>query len=241
MLKCDALTGSCSISEIETQTAHPNNELKTEFTVHYIGDPMCSWCWGISPSVAKLAEFCSENGIGFDMTMGGLRAGGGDSWNPEFRAFLRNEWQHISNVTGQPFGFTLLNAPTFNYDTEPACRAIVSIQLLQQSQNLASSLPLKFLAAVQYKFYVDGQDPKETEFYNEICQKLNINFQEFAQVFNSPTAQQATQQGFIQCRQWGVRAFPTLLVEHDGKRTMLASGAMKSEEMISQLKSMMHS
>lgn len=226
MLKCDALTGSCSISEMGSQTIHQGTELKTELTVHYIGDPMCSWCWGISPSVAKLSEFCSENGVGFDITMGGLRAGGGDSWNLEFREFLRNEWQHISNVTGQPFGFTLLNAPTFNYDTEPACRSIVSIQLLQQSQNLASSLPLKFLAAVQYKFYVDGQDPKDTE---------------FTQIFNSPIAQQATQQGFIQCRQWGVRAFPTLLVEHNGKRSILASGAIKSEEMINQLKTMMRS
>lgn len=235
-MKCDSVTGSCLLPDPASSAAATSQPLHADLAVHYIGDPMCSWCWGISPALQELAAFCEAENIRFSMTMGGLRAGGGDPWNAAFREFLRNEWRHIAHVTGQPFGFQLLDLPHFDYDTEPACRAVTAVQLLQARHQLPGRLALKFLSAVQRKFYVEAQDPKVTAFYDSICAGLGLDASEFRALFESDQARQAVGQAFAQCRRWGVRSFPTLLLERQGERQPLAVGAFKVEQIVDTLK-----
>lgn len=197
---------------------------------------MCSWCWGISPTVGAVEAFCQAEGVEFSITMGGLRSGGGDLWNTEFKDFLRSEWRRIADTTGQPFGFSLLETPHFEYDTEPACRAVVTAKVLQARHHLASSTALKFFTAVQRKFYVEGQDPKLPDFYASICAELAIDFDEFCAAFDSSQAMQAVQQDFMLCRKWGVRSFPTLLLERPGETQQLAKGYVTTEQVLARLR-----
>ena len=236
MMKCDPVTGACLLPDLEKTVDSAAVAMREGLAVHYIGDPMCSWCWGISPTVEAVETFCEAQGIEFSITMGGLRAGGGDQWTAAFKDFLRNEWRHIAQTTGQPFGFTLLEAVYFDYNTEPACRAVATVKLLQSRNHLPSAITLKFFSAIQHKFYVEGQDPKVTDFYASICASLALDFDQFRAVFESPEAQQAVQQEFVRCRQWGVRSFPTLLLEHDGEIEPLAVGFVTTEQVLSRLR-----
>jgi len=197
---------------------------------------MCSWCWGISPTVNAVEAFCEAEGVEFSITMGGLRAGGGDPWSPAFKDFLRNEWRHIAQTTGQPFSFALLEAPHFDYDTEPACRAVAVVKLLQARDHLPSSTALKFFSAVQRKFYAEGQDPKLVDFYASVCASLALDFEHFRAVFESPAAAQAVQEEFARCRRWGVRSFPTLLLEQDGVAAPLAVGFVTAAQVLARLR-----
>lgn len=88
MMQCDPTTGSCLLPD-EPSDAQRQPTTPSDVVIRYVGDPMCSWCWGISPVVKKLAEYCEQHGLSFVMTMGGLRAGGGDAWNSAFKDFLR--------------------------------------------------------------------------------------------------------------------------------------------------------
>lgn len=219
MRNCDAITGVCSLDELGELAKTRSLPKKGNLLVRYLGDPMCSWCWGISPVINALASWCDTSGIDFSITMGGLRAGGGDAWNESFRNFLRNEWQHIADVTGQEFGMTLLESPSFTYDTEPACRAVTTLQLL--SEPVVGVNAMTFFSQVQKKFYVEGKDPKEVGFYEEFCSFFGINWEEFRLVFESDRARCAVQDEFLLCRQRGFRSFPTLLIEDDkGLRTL---------------------
>lgn len=232
MMQCDLVTGVCALPDAGDDAATDPQSVGAHPTFHYIGDPMCSWCWAISPALEAVAAFCAARDIGFSITVGGLRAGGGDAWNAAFRDFLRKEWQHVAAVSGQPFGFSLLDAPHFDYDTEPACRAVVTAQRLQARGDGPGSAVLPFFAAVQRKFYVDGQDPKIVDFYADICRSLNMDFDAFRRLFASPEAQAATQQAFVRCRQWGVRSFPTLALEREGRLQILANGFVTPEQAI---------
>lgn len=236
MTNCDPVTGACLLPQLDAMASAKATALHQGVAVHYVGDPMCSWCWGISPTVNALADFCAEQGIAFSLTMGGLRAGGGDPWSPQFKDFLRNEWQHIAQVTGQPFGFTLLDVPYFNYDTEPACRAVATVKLLQAKHNLPESVVLQFFSAVQQKFYVEGQDTTSVDFYPQICTAVGVDVAEFTTVFVSQEAKQAVHQEFVRCRQWGVRSFPTILLERHDQMSPLAVGMVKTDQLISKLK-----
>lgn len=236
MMKCDPDTGVCLLPEQDNPVDTDAVAARPGWAVHYVGDPMCSWCWGISPTVSAVEAFCAAQGIEFSMTMGGLRAGGGDQWNETFKRFLRNEWQHIGQVTGQPFGFTLLDAKHFNYDTEPSCRAVATVKLLQARHQFPVTNVLKFFTAIQHKFYVEGQDTTKVDFYASICASLALDFDEFRSLFDSPEAQQAVQQEFMRCRQLGVRSFPTLLLEHNGKIKPLAAGFVSTEDALSRIR-----
>jgi len=74
------------------------------------------------------------------------------------------------------------------------------------------------------------------DFYASICADLGLDFDEFSTVFESSEAQQAVQQEFIRCRQWGVRSFPTLLLAHDGEMEVLAQGYVTAEQLLSKLR-----
>lgn len=97
---------------------------------------MCSWCWGISPQLNALQRYAQQAGIPFTVIMGGLRPGGGDEWNIEFTDFLEHHWVEVNKRSGQPFGFDLLKQENFVYDTEPACRAVVTVRTIAKEKTL---------------------------------------------------------------------------------------------------------
>lgn len=237
MTSCDPQLGACtplpsSPLHAGSPAGGPSTAVPTA-TVHYVGDPMCSWCWGIAPTVEALAGECARLGLGFRLTVGGLRPGGGDAWTPEFRAFLRREWERIASVTGQPFGFGLLQRAAYDYDTEPACRAVLAVQRLAQGGD--PLLSLRWFAAMQRRFYVEGDDPQAAGFYTPLCDAFGVNAAAFAAEWGSLGARQATHQAFDQVRRWGVRSFPTFLLEKAGHILPLATGHVQLQPLLERL------
>ncbi|UNM97054.1 DsbA family protein [Ignatzschineria rhizosphaerae] len=196
----------------------------------YVGDPMCSWCYGIAPVVAGLQEYCDANALGFEIVVGGLRSGGGDQWNSQFKDFLRHEWQKIEETTGQPFAFKLLDLEYFNYDTEPSCRAVVTAKSLLPDDN--QKLLTQFFAAVQQKFYLENEDPKETIFYQGICEMLQLDFKQFKEHFESAEMKQKTIEEFHYRSLLGVRGFPSFVMIKDHEAALLTSGYTSLQSLI---------
>lgn len=236
--QCDLETGLCQVAGAAPPPGSPARQALDGIAVHYVGDPMCSWCWGISPAVQGLQADCRARGIGFSITLGGLRAGGGDAWNAAFRDFLRREWTHIAQVTGQSFGMTLLERPHFDYDTEPACRAIVAARSLARDAGLPETTELAFFSAVQRHFYVDGADPGQVDFYRGICEGAGIAFDAFAAAFSAPATVRRTSEEFVRCRQWGVSAFPTVLVEVHGRMVEIGRGYATPQQLRDRLQAL---
>ena len=182
----------------------------------YVGDPMCSWCYGIAEEVSQLWQAYPD--IKKTLVLGGLRPGGGDPWNKEFQDFLRHHWEEVSQRSGQTFNFDILNWENFNYDTEPACRAVAIVKSIDED------LAMPFFRAVQHRFYYKNEDPKTEAFYQEICQALSIDYDQFAEHFSSPEGKSLSAKEFIKARSLGVNSFPTILLVHNGQTHLIASG-----------------
>lgn len=223
-VSCNPETGLCEIPEISNKTESTTN-WNTDKEIIYVGDPMCSWCWGISPQLNALNRYGQQEGIPFNLVMGGLRPGGGDEWNSNFTSFLKHHWEEVNKRSGQPFNFELLDLEYFNYDTEPACRAVVTVR------KMAPQKAIYFYELVQNGFYVQSKDPKQVEFYRPICEKLDIDFEVFSQRFASEEMIAATQKDFQQNRQWGVKGFPTVIYRNADQLYMIASGYSDYESM----------
>ncbi len=191
--------------------------------VIYVGDPMCSWCWGIVPHLKKMKGFVESNGTKFNIVVGGLRPGGGEDWDENMKQFLKHHWEEVQNMSGQPFGFKLFDKREFNYDTEPACRAVVA------SRSLIGNQELDFFEAIQRKFYVDSEDPGDVFFYESICENFDIDFEKFKSLFISDQIKQNTHQEFLMNRQWGVRGYPTVLFKYGNDLHLISHGFAEFE------------
>ena len=109
MIVCDEKLGVCSVVEVDLK-----DELELEQpTLFYIGDPMCSWCYGMSDILKDTQEYCAKNGIKFQTIVAGLRASGQVLWDKRFKGFLKHEWTNISNKTGKKFSFEILDSYFF--------------------------------------------------------------------------------------------------------------------------------
>lgn len=193
--------------------------------VVFVGDPMCSWCWGFSPTLKELSAYCTEEVGLFRVVVGGLRPGGGDPWNEEFRDFLRSHWLSVAQKTGQPFNPEFLDRDSFNYDTEPACRAVVT------ARSLLPGVELEFFGAVQYRFYAESQDPTVPEFYADVCSQFGIEFERFLQYFQTDDAVRETQRDFALARSWNVMGFPSVLLRTTDSVVTIASGFSTFEDL----------
>ena len=222
-VQCDPETGLCVIPEFSAE-AKPEARNEAEEII-YIGDPMCSWCWGISPELNALKRHAADQGVPFTIIMGGLRPGGGEEWNDQFKNFLKHHWEEVNKRSGQPFGYDIFEKENFNYDTEPACRAVVT------ARHIAPEKSLYFYEYVQHYFYVKSADPNQLEFYLPICETLDIDFAEFSQLFNSEEMKHATQQDFAQSRSWGISGFPSIVYRKDDQLHLIAQGYAEYEDL----------
>ena len=213
---CDPETGLCSPAPLGEAT--PQTTPREDVEIIYIGDPLCSWCWGISPALNRLERAAKANGIPYRIVLGGLRPGGGEEWNEDFKNFLRHHWEEVTKRSGQPFGETLFERDTFNYDTEPPCRAVVT------ARTMDPAVESRFFELIQHRFYVLGEDPNELGFYEPICKELGLDFQAFSRLFGSEEMVAATLRDFRLNRSWGVSGYPTVVVRKGGELVAIARG-----------------
>lgn len=230
-MNCDLETGTCSVPELEAGETVVKHT-KTDLGLIYIGDPMCSWCWGASKTIQQARKYAIEKGMDFSVITGGLRPGGGDEWTEDFRNFLCKEWKNIADATQQPFTNKLLEREHFNYDTEPSARAVHIARDLWRDSDSNDEQLLAFFSTIQYKFYVDGEDPNELEFYRSICEKFALDFEIFAKKFNLADTKKATYEEFKLNRSWGVRGFPSFAIRKGTEVTVIGSGNLSFESLI---------
>jgi len=218
---CDPVTGEYTAADLRNGSM--DEPILSDLEIIYVGDPMCSWCWGISNHLKELKNHFSD--YKFSIVLGGLRPGGGEAWDDQLKAFLRHHWEEVNERSGQPFGYALFDREEFNYDTEPACRAVVT------ARKWMGNRELEFYEAVSRKFYVENQDPSLPEFYQSICGQFDINFNEFITDFESDQLKYQTNQDFQLNRQWGVRGYPTVLFKTGDQLYQVNNGYMEFDQM----------
>jgi len=193
----------------------------------YVGDPMCSWCYGISEEFGKTADFFA-NEMDVELIMGGLRPHNTQSMN-DLKDFLTEHWEHVNKASGQPFSYEVLDRKDWLYDTEPACRAVVL------ARQLSPGCELDFFKSVQRSFYFENKNPTALATYLELAKNADLDVEEFERLFNDEEIKQATRDDFARSGELGVRGFPTIILQKDGKSHLIANGFSTSAEMIAKI------
>ena len=205
----------------------------SENSLVYVGDPMCSWCYGFGVPLHQLLE--QLPGVPLAVVLGGLRAYNKEVMPDALKATLHHHWEEVTKRSGKPFGKGQFDREGYIYDTEPACRAVVTIRTHAAEQTLA------MYHAIQHAFYAEGRDITQTSVLADIWESLinslpssQINFSrdDFVKAFESDIIKTQTRNDFAMVQQWGIRGFPALIAVVDGEAQLVANGYMEADDML---------
>jgi putative protein-disulfide isomerase len=183
----------------------------------YVMDPMCSWCWGFAPVLESLAEQAAAAGVGLELVMGGLRREA-VAIDAASRVRYLGYWQAVNASTGQLFNFNDGLPEGLVYDTEPACRALVT------ARALAPELVWPLNQLIQRAFYTQGVDVTRASVLVDLAERAGIPRIVFAEAFDSAAQRAATAADVSWVQDLGIAGFPTLLAERNGQMALLTNG-----------------
>ncbi|MDQ7774909.1 MAG: DsbA family protein [Paracoccus aminovorans] len=187
-------------------------------TVTYLFDPLCGWCYGATPMIARLRAA----GVALDALPTGLFAGDGKRRMPP--GFAGHAWesdQRIARLSGQPFSQAyrqnVLGVPDAGFDLLNANCAIAAAGA-DVDDRLAA------LRAIQAARYVQGRDITDAATLAEVLREAGLA--QAAQRLSGPDPALAQEtealvaRGAALFRSLGADGVPALAV--DGQRLLPA-------------------
>lgn len=191
-------------------------------TLIYIADPMCSWCYGFGPELSTLMQGLPD--LPVEVVVGGLRPYNTQPMDENLKTTLLSHWHKVAEKTGLPFMDDALTREGFVYNTEPACRAVVT------ARKIAPTATLAVFQAIQRAFYAEGKDVTRTDVLSEIAAStltslgIPTDAAAFEAQMKSEESIMAAHDDFALTQKWGVNGFPTLVLEREGRLDLVTSG-----------------
>ena len=195
----------------------------------YIHDPLCGWCYGMSPVINRVQEEFAGR-VDVSVLCGGMVKGEdvgpiADTWD-----YLKQALGDVERTTGVEFGagFRALGAAgDYVYNSEPPSRAITAFR--QMTQDPARTVA--FAHAVQAALFRDGQDLNDPTTYNALLVPFGVDVVEFQRRWAAPETARAAQQEFAAVARIGVQGFPTTVLRVGEQGYVLARGYQPYEQL----------
>ena len=199
----------------------------TKPTLIYVGDPMCSWCWGLAPTIERIA---TRADVAVKVVVGGLRPGPNATLlDEQMRQTLLHHWEKVAEVSGQPFSKASLLREGWLYDTETPAIAVTTMR------HLAEPATLSFFSRLQRAFYAEGTDITDPAEYPGLVRGFDVDEDAFLAEFGTAAARTRAWEDFAAARDLGVLGFPTVLLDVDGSTQVLSRGYAAAEFFDNQL------
>lgn len=190
----------------------------------YVGDVMCSWCWGFAPVLDQIEQ---DFAIPLVTMVGGLRPGPAAApLDPSFRDTLGHHWEQVAEATDQPFDRSALDREGWVYDTELPAVAVVAMRELNEK------LTLPWFTRLQRAFYAEAVDVTDPAAYPALLDGFDVDRDRFLEALGSEAMQKAAWRDFSTARAWGIHGFPTLLFRDGDERLVITRGWQPADRLI---------
>ncbi|MBD8898455.1 DsbA family protein [Rhodanobacter sp. DHG33] len=189
-------------------------------TLHYIHDPLCGWCYAAQPLVSAMQAQLGDR-LALRLHGGGL-FGEPRRVDAALAQHIVHSDERIAQLSGQPFGEAykqglLADEGTVLYSLPP-----IAAVLAAESLDAAKAYPM--LAAIQNAHYQRGLRVVEPQVLTELAEEIGLDGTHFAQALaraDGHTLFEHVQASRRLLDEAGGHGFPTLLLEVDGRRTLL--------------------
>jgi putative protein-disulfide isomerase len=180
-----------------------------------VTDPMCSWCWGMSAAVEEAAHRLSGV-VEFEMLLGGINIHATQPVGDYGRRYLMHVWREVNATTGQPFAFAVPDSLVYN-STMP-CLAVAAVR------RAIGRAPFGYLHRLQQLFFSQGVNINDAALLARTAEEFGVA----AHVVQAALADEMLagdlHAEFAASRSYGTQALPSLLLEQDEVRSLLAGG-----------------
>ena len=183
----------------------------------YFADPMCSWCWGFSPVISEIKKNYEQQ-IKIALVMGGLQAGETNILSDSSREEIFHHWHQVNETTGQQFSFEDALKEGFIYNTEPACRAVITAGLLDATKTFT------YFTSVQAAFYTKNQDVTDLYYLKQLATDCGLDAEEFEHLFLDDKQSASAKKSFEFTQKVGVQGFPTLILNIQNQLHVITRG-----------------
>jgi putative protein-disulfide isomerase len=183
-------------------------------TFLYVADPMCSWCWGFAPVLAKIALAYPK--IPIRIVLGGLAPDSDAPMEAEMRAYVQQAWRDVHTRTGAEFNFDFWQKCAPRRSTWPACRAVI----LTRRHGLEGAM----FAAIQNAYYLQARNPSDPQILADLAADLGLDHSDFLRDLQAEPTQAELESDFELRRQLGADSFPSFGLQQDGELKFLHRG-----------------
>ena len=188
--------------------------------LYYIFDPICGWCFGMSPAITALHNEWKDQ-VDFEVISGGMILG--DRVGPirSFAHIIQGSRARLEDTTGVRFG------DAFWAKLEQGDMVMGSLKpsvALAVSRDMAPERSIEFAAAIQRAIYVDGMEPELTEAYRPLAESFGLDADEFLKRMGYPHYEMVANKDFAQSAKWGIQGFPSVVVFHQDQGYLIARG-----------------
>ena len=141
--------------------------------LHYLHDPMCSWCWGFKPTWNIVTKQLKGK-IQIISLLGGLAPDSDEDMPLQTRDYVQSNWRRIEDtIPGTKFNYDFWTKCKPRRSTYPACRAVISARI--QNPDCETSM----ISAIQKCYYLDSQNPSDEDVLVRLARELGLDAEKF--------------------------------------------------------------
>lgn len=201
-----------------------------EGKLHFVTDPICSWCWAMLPEIFEVQRQLGER-LEFSLKCAGLQVGPMEPLSNERAEQLIELWHHVADTTNQKFAFALPEDATFIYHSELACRA------LQISRDILAKEPWEIFHDMQEAFYVNCRNLSDLDVLFELTNATGLSSADFEDLMTAEHIVNRTRDEFDWCHSQGSDALPTLWLELDQEMVLICGGYATADYLVPDIRS----
>ncbi|MFQ3576183.1 MAG: DsbA family protein [Cytophagales bacterium] len=201
--------------------------------IYYVADPMCSWCYGFTPELEYLLQKYSSV-LDFEIMVGGLNTESNRKLDQETRDSFKDHWKSINKETGMTFNESILNNKELVYNTELACRAVVTMKALKPEKHI------EYFKLLQKSFYANNKNINNKTVLIELATEMGIDKDLFISKLDDAEIKKATKESFERVERNGIEGFPALVFVSEKETKIICSGYTKRQKIEKNLEKLLN-
>ena len=178
----------------------------------YCYDAYCSWCYGFSPVIKKIAEEYKDK-LDVEVLSGGMLVGENKLPIEKIAPIFQEEYKRVEELAGVKYGEDYLwhiNNPDKSDWVMNSEKPAIALCILKEYY---PERQLEFAVDLQYALHYEGRDLDDDEAYRHLLDKYNIQAEAFYGRLNDEEYKEMAYYEFALMKQLQVDGYPTVFIQ----------------------------
>ena len=197
------------------------------YTLYYVHDPMCSWCYAFKSTLETLKKHLDSN-IKIVNVVGGLAPHSDEIMPKDMQEKIENIWYEIEEVTGTKFNHDFWKKCIPRRSTYLACEATILARYENKEEEMIN--------AIQEAYYQKAMNPSDATTLISLAKQIGMDEKKFEEDLKSQKIEDDLQNELNFRRSLHVKTFPSLILEYKKELYPINIKYNDYEAMLNQIK-----